>query len=190
MTNTHPHFIISVMSRDRVGIIADVAGAITEMAGDIADLRQSVLRGYFTMILLATFPRDTTEDEIRGRLTAINAQSKTALEIAIKRVKDDITIEQMAPSKQTYVLTATGQDRIGFVADLAAFCATHTINILDLSTTVDGNEYIMILLVDLAQSEGIHVVQENLAHFSAEKELSITLQHNDIFTATNEITMQ
>ncbi len=40
------------MSRDGIGIVYAVSHAISRMVGDIADLRQSVLRGYFTMILL------------------------------------------------------------------------------------------------------------------------------------------
>ena len=51
-----PKFILSIMSQDRVGIVADVAGAIKALRGNLEDMTQTVLRGYFTMILLAEFP--------------------------------------------------------------------------------------------------------------------------------------
>ena len=38
------------MARDRVGIIADVSRVISALEGDIADLRESVLRGYLTTV--------------------------------------------------------------------------------------------------------------------------------------------
>ncbi|MDQ3249124.1 MAG: hypothetical protein M3Q45_07930, partial [Chloroflexota bacterium] len=65
-------FVISIMSADRVGIIADVAGCLSLLQGDIADLRQSVLQGYFTMILLATFPPEVTADALKTQLSAIS----------------------------------------------------------------------------------------------------------------------
>ena len=43
--------VISVMSKDRPGIIADITGVILDLGGDLADLNQSVLGGYFSMIL-------------------------------------------------------------------------------------------------------------------------------------------
>ena len=43
------------MSQDRPGIVADITGAIYQLNGDLADLNQSVLCGYLTMILIATF---------------------------------------------------------------------------------------------------------------------------------------
>ena len=54
--------IISVMSKDRTGIIADITGAIYELGGDLADLNQSVLGGYLTMILFATFYENISRD--------------------------------------------------------------------------------------------------------------------------------
>ena len=48
-------YMISVMSHDRVGIIADVTGAIKSLHGNLEDLSQTVMKGYFTMLLLATF---------------------------------------------------------------------------------------------------------------------------------------
>jgi len=64
----HTQYVISVMSRDQVGIVAEVAQAISDLKGDIADIRQSVLRGYFTMILLATFPSDVSTEMISSAL--------------------------------------------------------------------------------------------------------------------------
>ena len=59
-------FFLSISSRDRIGIVYQVSSAISELGGDIADLRQSVLRGHFTMILLASFPDTVTQREFSG----------------------------------------------------------------------------------------------------------------------------
>jgi glycine cleavage system transcriptional repressor len=189
MSNTPEQFIISVMSRDRVGIVYDISSAISELEGDIADLRQSVLRGYFTMILLASFPATVTMDHIKQKLALVGSHSATALEVAVKQVKDVAVIEKTLITEDTYVLTASGRDRIGFVATVSQFCAKNNINIVDLSTAVAADSYTMILLVDLSRSEPVDLIQRKLQRFSQETNFSIVLQHYDIFRATNEIKM-
>jgi len=197
MSDQRPLYVITVMSRDRVGIVRDVSTAISEIEGDIADLRQSVLGGYFTMILLATFPPAQSVESIRQKLTLVNLSSTTPLEIVVKRVTEAAVGEAASPDA-TYVLTASGEDRIGFVAAVSGFCARNDINILDLSTTVAEGQYVMILLVDLSRSlhegdarqpAGLERIHENLKQFGQETGLNVVLQHYDIFKATNEIKM-
>ena len=187
MTKPTNYFVISIMSRDRVGIVYEAAKAISDLKGDIADLSQTVLRGYFTMILHATFPAKVTAETIKARLGSGDSTNSTTLEIAIKQVTDPAQIEAAPDPEQTYVLTASGRDRIGFVATVSAFCAEHNINILDLSTKVAGSDYIMILLVDLSRCPSLDTVRHQLERFSQKRGLNITLQHHDIFKVTNEI---
>jgi predicted amino acid-binding ACT domain protein len=68
------------MSRDRVGIISEVSQALAEIEGDIADIRQTVLRGYFSMILFATFPEGVSAEVIRQQLTKVSQASDFPLE--------------------------------------------------------------------------------------------------------------
>ncbi len=189
MTLPQNHFIISVMSRDRVGIVFDVSSAISKLNGDIADIRQSVLRGHFTMILYVSFPTSVTGDDIKHMLAELNTNSPTPLEIGVKPVSDLDPVADAPPPENTYVLTASGKDRIGFVAAVSQFCAENQINILDLSTTVANDLYIMILLVDLSRCASIDAIRRRLRAFQQQSDLQIVLQHYDIFKATNEIKM-
>ncbi len=184
MQQNRKKYIISITSKDRVGIIHDVASAISCMNGDLADMQQQVLRGYFTMILYASFPEDATLEEIRNKITA--GTDQTPLEVLIKEVPEP---ESTLPlqEKNRYVLTADGADRIGFVATVTKFCKDNGINILDLTTTVSGDRYVMILFIDLSDSASIAEVSDKLDRFADETDLNMMLQHNDIFTATNEI---
>ena len=52
--------VISVMAKDRPGIVAEVTEGISVLGGNLADLRESVLCGHFTMILIAGFPPDVS----------------------------------------------------------------------------------------------------------------------------------
>ncbi|KPL71943.1 hypothetical protein ADM99_09260 [Leptolinea tardivitalis] len=88
-----------------------------------------------------------------------------------------------------YVLTATGPDRVGFVATVSSFCANNNINILDLSTTSANGEYVMILITDLSKCPSMEAIRRDLQDFAREKGLRIVLQHYDIFRAVNEINL-
>ena len=65
----------------------------------------------------------------------------------------------------------------------------HCINILDLSTTISGGEFIMMLEIDLSGCASIREVRQALADFGREHGLKVVLQHNDIFKAVNEISL-
>lgn len=181
-------YVISIMAKDRVGIIAEVSGKISALNGNIADIRQSVLCGYFSMILLVSFPIEVTQSEIIARLTEINRSTNTlALEIQVKPVLEAVTLPASTFPETTYVLTVTGPDRVGFVATVSEFCKANQINILDLSTTRKLDQYVMILFIDLTQAIAINLIRENIKHFSKETGFRVALQHYNIFRAVNEI---
>lgn len=177
------------MSRDRVGIVHDVSQAISSLDGNIADIRQSVLCGYFTMILLAAFPDSVTRRDIERRLAEVDARSETAIDATVKEVEIAGTIARNSIPDNAYVLTASGPDRIGFVATVSSFCATNNINIVDLSTTRSDGDYVMILIVDLTCCPSIDGVRRDLQEFARSNGLRIVLQHYDIFRAVNEINL-
>lgn len=184
MDKSRKEYIISITARDRVGIIHDVASGISAMNGDLADMQQQVLRGYFSMILYVSFPEATSKETIRAHLSSLG-QNDGDLEVSIKDV--DQRISEEIVDESCYVLTASGADRIGFVATVTRFCKDNRINILDLTTTVSDDRYIMILFVDLSLCDSMDTLRDALDRFAGETDLNMVLQHNDIFKATNEI---
>ncbi|HEB49434.1 MAG TPA: hypothetical protein ENI89_02390 [Desulfobulbus sp.] len=179
-------FLISVLARDRVGIIHDITRVIRDMEGDLADTRQQVLQGYFSMILFASFPAAVTAGTIRRQLVEAGRED-APFEVSVRPVRKEDP--EPAPAADTYVLTARGQDRIGFLATVAGFCARNRINILDLSTMVSDGSYVMILLVDPGPAGRMETIRAAIKEFNRENDLSLVLQHHDIFRATNEIRM-
>ena len=189
MTEISEQYVISIMSRDHIGIIYEVARAISDLNGNIADVRQSVLSGYFTMILLASFPGKVTQRAIERKLAEADAHSETALEAMVRKADETALAAFSSDVENTYVLTATGTDKVGFVATVAAFCVKHRLNIIDLSTTISDGAYVMILIVELNQSVPINIVRSDLQQFAQETGLRVALQHHDIFRAVNEINL-
>ena len=76
--------IVSVFAKDRIGIIADVCVLISSMQVNILDLNQTIMDGFFTMVMLVdTSTTDKPFDEIRASLEAEGP--KLGLDIRIQR---------------------------------------------------------------------------------------------------------
>lgn len=61
--------IVSVFSKDRIGIIADVCSLMAGMNVNILDLSQTIMNGLFTMVMLVdTGTSELPFEDIRTRL--------------------------------------------------------------------------------------------------------------------------
>ena len=177
--------VISVMSKDRPGIIADITGVILDLGGDLADLNQSVLGGYFTMILLVEFDKNVTAEDVFAGFSHI--KSKTKIEATIKEMEVPIEVEKRHLPTETFIVTVQAENRKGLVKIIGDFFYKRKINVLDLETTRQHKQYIMIFQVDLSQIQSLEVLREELQICADLEELDIVLQHNDIFKATHEV---
>jgi len=174
------NMVISVMAQDRPGIVAEVTEGVSALGGNLADLRESVLCGYFTMLLVAGFPSGISVAEVERGLT-----ESTALKVSV--VLHDGGLAAAEVPEQAYVLSAVGRDRVGLVAQVSRFCCDRNVNIHDLASHVEDEQYTMMLQIDLSESASLEAFKEELAVFGTESGLDLELQHNDIFRATNEI---
>lgn len=179
-------YVISVMARDRVGIVADVTTAIKLLHGNLADMSQTVLCGYFTMILIAEFPEDITPEILADALKAV--EGETPFQIGIQRPLGDAVPAEVPENKDNqYVLTAVGPDKIGLVATVTEYLRQKSINIEDLSTCVDHGVYTMVLLLDLPTGTDVARLKHSLQIAMENIALNVELRHHAIFKTTNEI---
>ena len=86
------------------------------------------------------------------------------------------------------VITVTGKDTVGIIADVAALCAQHNANILDITQSVLSEYFAMIMLAD------IHALSIDFAQFvdlledlGKQKNLVIHAMHEDIFNTMHHI---
>jgi glycine cleavage system transcriptional repressor len=174
------NMVISVMDKDRPGIVAEMTEGISALGGNLADLRESVLCGYFTMILVASFPPGVSVEQVEEKLSA-GTSSKVSAALA------EGNLAETPVSEHVYILSAVGRDRVGLVAQVSRFCADRGVNILDQASSIEGENYTMMLQIDLDGIDSLEELNKELAAFGEETGLNLVLQHNDIFRATNEI---
>lgn len=173
------------MSRDRTGIVADITGAIYELGGDLADLNQSTLGGYLTMILFAAFDAPVTPDMLTDKIAEID--SPTRLDVVVREVVDPVAQDSSELPGRTYIMTTQGVNRKGIVYGISSFCFENDINIMDLATAIKDDTYTMVLQLDLSAVASIAEVRRKLQKYADKNELQVVLQHHDLFKVTNEI---
>ncbi len=86
------------------------------------------------------------------------------------------------------IVTVVGHDRVGIIARVSALLAQRSVNILDISQTVMGEYFTMVMLTDVsACAEEFPTLQQALAALGNEMGLSIRIQHQDIFNAMHAV---
>ena len=180
------NYVISVMFKDRVGIIADVTSAIKKIGGNLEDLSQTVMRGYFTMLLLAAFPDGTDVKHIQEAFHAVKGLENFEIGI-VPFVQDDAATAAESEDQDLYVLTASGPDAPGLVASVAEYLRQKSINIVDLTTKVSQGQYLMMFLVKLPPRTDVGKLKRSLQIATADLGLKTELRHQALFKKTNEI---
>ena len=86
------------------------------------------------------------------------------------------------------VVTVTGTDRKGIIAEVSAFLCEKNINILDISQTILGDQFAMIMMVDVSEcTEDLSAVASAAAEMGRDIGMSVRVQHEDIFNAMHRV---
>ncbi len=86
------------------------------------------------------------------------------------------------------VITVVGKDTVGILAKVSAICATHQINIIEVSQTIMEDMFCMIMMADISSST-VEFTQfaDELSKYGDENNLSIHAMHEDIFNSMHRI---
>lgn len=86
------------------------------------------------------------------------------------------------------VVTVTGKDKKGIIAKVSSFLAERGANIEDISQTVLGEYFAMIMIADLTEAkEGIAELAKDCAELGKQIGMTIYMQHEDIFNAMHNV---
>ena len=79
--------IVTVLGKDRVGIMSLVCALLAQHSINILDISQTVLQDYFTMVMLADLENCSLSfTELTEKLSALGAE----MDIAIRMQREDI----------------------------------------------------------------------------------------------------
>jgi glycine cleavage system transcriptional repressor len=180
---------ITVIGRDRPGIVANVSGVLYRHRSSIEELSQTVIRGQFAMILIASLGEGASVPALKDELRDLSRDLE--LDIDLRRLKPEDLIPYEAGGAEPFIITARGKDRPGLVYGITELLAERGINITNLGAQVarlgQEPEYIQVFEVDIPKGLDYRLLQEKLHQRAQEMGVSVDLQHKDIFRAINQI---
>lgn len=176
-------YIVSVTAADQVGIVHTVAGTLLARGGNILELSQTVMRGYFTIILEVEFRDALSTKALAGALTADGERFDLTVVVIEAKPNDP---PPPVPGGERYILTVLGEDAPGNIHAIAGNLAARGVNIVDLHARVIGTRFSLVMEAFLPPDLSPTIVRDDLERFGRDHGLEAYVQHENIFLATSE----
>ena len=177
-------FVISVLVADRVGVLRDIATALTDLDANIDGISQTVVAGYFTVIMTATFTGDRNPEAIRRAIMGTFRPDEASV---VVRPHDPASATPTVRGGQKYIMTIAGPDHHGLLRKITELLAGKGINVEDWFVQFSGAHTTHIAEVTIPARLDLKQVQDELHQLLKPFGFTIGLQHENIFRATNEI---
>ena len=178
-------YVLDVMSDDHPGIVAAVTNAVEALGGNIDSCSQTVLGGYFTLIMIVSLPEAIEAEQLAARVRgaeSLGSEYQVVARRALPRPAGPPRVET-----DRFVITAFGQDQPGIVRRFSQYLASKDINIVDLYGDRKGEEFVLIGQVQVPKRWDIRMLQADLEQMGEELGFTVKLQHENIFVATNQL---
>ena len=186
MMTRFPHvYVLNVMSDDHPGIVAAVSNAVESLGGNIDACSQTVLGGYFTLIMIVSVPNPVDSESLALRVRS--AESSGSPYQVLVRPALDAAAPAAREASDRFVISAFGEDQPGIVRRFSQYLASKDINIVDLYGDRTGNEFVLIGQVEVPARWDVRMMQADLEQMGQELGFTVKLQHEGIFLATNQL---
>jgi len=181
-------YVLNIMSDDHPGIIAAVTAAAEAVGANIESCSQTVLGGYFTLIMIVTLPVEMETEDLRSHILSHTAKS-CQIDVSVRKTTREALDETPA---ERFVLTAFGKDQPGVVCRFSEYLSDHEMNILDLygcrQVNVEGEvQFLLTAQVEIPSKWNLALLQCDLQNIGKDLNFTVVLQHENIFTATNRV---
>jgi glycine cleavage system transcriptional repressor len=157
---------ITVLGHDRPGIIAEVTAALVDLGGNLEDSSMTLLRGHFAMTLVVRTPASV--ESVQAALSGLESDG---LKVFVLQVPDE---SDVTAAGARYLLSVHGADRVGIVAAITGVVAAHGANIVDLTTRLGRNLYVLTAEIDVPGTSDPSALADELAQVAQEIGLEIS----------------
>ncbi|MFO7973561.1 MAG: ACT domain-containing protein [Candidatus Hydrogenedentota bacterium] len=182
MNTRTSRYVINIVTRDQVGIIAKVSDALFQLGGNLEALSQTVVWGWFTMIVCGEFPERVSAEKIKQAVE--NAGNYRAIVLPHGGIREEKRVHG-----EPFVVTVKGEDKPGIVRRLTQCFSDKGINIEDVWFEVQEGQFIVIFHVTIPAVVDPGDVRYELENAAGELNVSLVLRHQDIFVATNSLSV-
>ncbi|MCP4021926.1 MAG: amino acid-binding protein [Desulfobacteraceae bacterium] len=180
--------IITVLGKDRPGIISLVTNHLYELECNLENVNQMILQnefaGFFVVEAPATLPLETLQKQMNEEF------KDSGLVIHCNEVETNGQKDEFLKG-ETFLMTTIGPDQKGLVARFSKIIARYHVNIENLKAVFKGGNdplgnimsYQIFITPDVDQKS----LFNDLRQKADELNLDIRIQHKNIFEATNKI---
>jgi predicted amino acid-binding ACT domain protein/phosphoserine phosphatase len=164
------------IGQDSKGLVGRLAGAVSELGGNIVDLHQNVTHGLFSVFCLVDLPGSSTIAQLQTAVGLVAGDTGLTLHIG------SFAQARRSPERKPMLLVMLGPDRPGLIASMAQTLGRYGINIEASSTVARQGVFLMELLTDIV---GCPLPEPNLrrtlSDLMAERGIRTMFQFEDVF---------
>lgn len=175
--------VISVLIADRAGILRDITTALSSMGANIDGIRQTVVSGYFTVMMTATFRAPCPPEDVRRQM--LHAFTENEAQITVVPYDAGKGIPPIRGER--YIMTLTGEDHAGIISAVTTFIAERGINIENWDVVFEGTRVTHVGELTVPHQLDIKQMQVEFRHLAEKLTLNAGIQHENIFRAISEI---
>jgi glycine cleavage system transcriptional repressor len=172
--DTAIHFAVTIIGKDRPGIVAGAAEVLYRLGCNIEDSSSTMLGGEFAMILIVSHIRPFSKTRLLEDFKSFGEEMQ--LSVFVRTLsKDEIRYE--IPSGEICMVSVYGSDQPGIVYRVTKELAARKINISDMNTRLIGTpeEPLYVLMLEAVLPEGIAVEDVSLLLEKLKKELKVEI---------------
>lgn len=170
------HFALTIVGRDRPGIVSQVTEILFNQGCNLADSSCSILGGQFAMILILGHPEYTSLESFGD---AFKPLEEADLTVALRVLKPGGEIRPEIEG-DLCMISVYGADKPGIVYHVANVLGDKNVNITDLNTKLVGSEErpVYVMVIEATLPEGVEEEDVNawLAPIRDKLQIDITVR--------------
>ena len=172
-----PHYAVSVVGKDRPGIVAAITEGLFNLGCNIADSSCTMLAGEFAMILIVSHPRPFSKTRLFDELKPPCDQLGMFLAVSSLTITD---VPQRETEGEICLVSVYGADQPGIVFRVTRELARQGVNITDLTTKLIGTTeepvYVMMLEANIPDGQTPEELEKLLEKLKKELNVEINVR--------------
>lgn len=171
------HFAVTIISKDRPGIVADTTEVLFRLGCNIEDSSCTMLGGDFAMILIVSHEKPFLKSNLSDEFRLL--QERTGLVVHLRTLHED-EISPVKDEGELCLISVYGSDQPGIVYMVTKALAESRVNITDLNTRLIGTKkepvYVLMLEAILPTGMTVDSTSQMLEYLRTELNVEINVR--------------
>ena len=175
------HIALSVLGKDRPGIVEAISKVLFDTGCNIEDSSMTILEGEFAMILIVALASKTSSAALKNALS--KAAKRMGLTCAVRELSSTESTKEKH-LKDRFMISVYGSDKPGIVYKISSLLAKNKVNITDVQTSQSGSGkkavYVMFLETIFPSKAKAEAVKAQLNAIARTLDVKISVISADI----------